>query len=458
MRLTKQIKIILLLSLLLILIYYFMFYVRKQTYQQKIKNIQSQINQNKQLSKQDGHVFGLPKQKTPKLDLSSLTDIIDIDYINNTAIVEGNISVSKILNQLMKQNYILTIPIDLYHLTISGLISGVGGGCTSFKHGFFHESVIEFDMILADGTLKTCSKTKNKELFYAIPNSLGTLGYLTKVKLAIQKAKPYVKLVYKRYNSSKQYFKDLISLTKKGNSTEVDYDYLEGTILSPTHLVILIGYNVDNISNPSKIYSKTDIFWKLIQDKNVDTTYFTLYDYMWRWDRDLYYTTMETPSILCNKTLRTMIPKNLMKSTIYRKIAKMIKTEHNALDCNDIFIPFENVELFFDWFVTHYQLYPIYICPSISHENYTLWSSCGVIDFGIGYGVNIKHKQRPKNLLTILENKMLELEGRKLLYTKIKVDENTMWKFFKTNPSKYYQLKKKYDPTNKFLTIYQKSK
>ena len=108
MRLTKQVKIILLLSLLLILIYYFIFYVQKQTYQQKIKKIQSQINQNKQLSKQDGHVFGLPKQKTPKLDLSSLTDIIDIDYINNTAIVEGNIP-SKILNQLMKQNYILTI-------------------------------------------------------------------------------------------------------------------------------------------------------------------------------------------------------------------------------------------------------------------------------------------------------------------------------------------------------------
>ena len=55
---------------------------------------------------------------------------------------------------------------------------------------------MEFEVALADGTVVFCSPEKNPELFYNLPWSHGTLGFLLSAKIRIIPAKQYIKLEY----------------------------------------------------------------------------------------------------------------------------------------------------------------------------------------------------------------------------------------------------------------------
>ena len=52
-------------------------------------------------------------------------------------------------------------------------------------------------------------ENKYKDLFFMIPNSYGTLGYILKARIKLIKAKRFVELTHKKYNSSKEYFKNV---------------------------------------------------------------------------------------------------------------------------------------------------------------------------------------------------------------------------------------------------------
>ena len=85
--------------------------------------------------------------------------------------------------------------------TVSGIISGIGGGSTSFKNGCFHNNMIECDVLLGDGRILTCSENENQDLFRGIPTLLGTLGYITKIKMKIIKTKKFVETTNYKYNN-----------------------------------------------------------------------------------------------------------------------------------------------------------------------------------------------------------------------------------------------------------------
>ena len=445
--------------IILLIIIYFNFIHTKllfQPYTLKLKSIVSQFHSfdNKPIVKNDGHIFGLPIfSNTNKLDLHQFNNIIHIDYVNQYIEVEGSTYIHTILNELTLYNWIIQVPPDMYHLTISGLIAGIGGGSSSFKYGFIHDNIIEMDILTGVGEIINCSKTHNSKLFYSIPNSLGTLGYILKLKLKIRKATSYIRVNYIHFDDSDKYFQALYDYSNNPN-----IDFLEGTIFNPTHLVLIIGYFQYNLPPNSNLFNHTHVFWQNLKDKNLTLQFFTLNDYIWRWDPDMYYTTMETSPWTRNSFLRNLIPKCVLKSTIYRGFANLLNFKHNALDCNDILIPIKQSHTFFQWFSQHYSLYPIYICPVKSQNDFTLFKKDFYCDFGIGYGVNFNTNERPPNLDFILEDKILEFQGTKLLYTPYFSSEDKFWKTIKTNQTTYNNLKKNYDPYNKFLSLYQKIK
>lgn len=48
--------------------------------------------------------------------------------------------------------------VNLTKLTSGGLICGVGIESSSHKRGLFHETVLSYEVVLADGSVVTCSK------------------------------------------------------------------------------------------------------------------------------------------------------------------------------------------------------------------------------------------------------------------------------------------------------------
>ena len=85
---------------------------------------------------------------------------------------------------------------ELDDLTIGGLVMGTGIETSSHIHGLFQHICRSFELVLADGSVVTCSKDNEPDLFSAVPWSYGTLGFLASVEIDIVPSKRFVQLDY----------------------------------------------------------------------------------------------------------------------------------------------------------------------------------------------------------------------------------------------------------------------
>ena len=91
-------------------------------------------------------------------------------------------------------------------------------------------------MVLSNGELVNCSKDENSDLFYSIPWSHGTLGFLTAVKIPLIPAKIYVKVEY--------YPSDSVHEAKQLLQSP-GHDFVEGIMFGPKRFVVMFGNMVD---------------------------------------------------------------------------------------------------------------------------------------------------------------------------------------------------------------------
>ena len=111
-----------------------------------------------------------------------------------------------------------TVPVlpELDDLTIGGLIAGVGVESSSHIYGLFQHICMEFEVALADGSVVFCSPEKNAELFYNLPWSHGTLGFLLSATIRIIPAKQYVKLEYFAFTNGEKALEMFEKESRKG--------------------------------------------------------------------------------------------------------------------------------------------------------------------------------------------------------------------------------------------------
>src|ERR1700759_2998364 len=83
---------------------------------------------------------------------------------------------------------------QLKSITLGGAVTGLGIESSSFRNGLPHESVLELDILTGAGELITASRTENAELFWAFPNSFGSLGYAVRLRIELEPVLPYVAL------------------------------------------------------------------------------------------------------------------------------------------------------------------------------------------------------------------------------------------------------------------------
>jgi FAD/FMN-containing dehydrogenase len=75
---------------------------------------------------------------------------------------------------------------QLKTITLGGAVTGLGIESTSFRNGLPHESVLEIDILTGNGEIITATPDgEHAELFFGFPNSYGTLGYSTRLKITL---------------------------------------------------------------------------------------------------------------------------------------------------------------------------------------------------------------------------------------------------------------------------------
>ena len=424
-------------------------------YEEKKKALISQLKSTKGpvfLNKDVTNLIRVRNKKGTKLDIKNLNKVISVDTKNKIVEAEGMTTFDDLVKETLKFGYMPTVVPQFKTVTIGGALTGVGIESSSFKYGFVHETITEFEVLLSDGKTIICNKNQNSDLFYAFPNTYGTLGYALKVKMKIVPVKRYVKITHIPFNNSDDLFKEMKRLSNSKNQ-----DFIDATIFNRNKMFITIG-NFTDRAPYTHDYTYMNIYYKSIKKRSED--YLKTKDYIWRWDTDWFWCSKNL--FVENPIIRFLFGRKNLNSRVYTKIF-FLNRKYPIFGKNrvesivqDVEIPFKNANTFLDFYQKNINIKPLWLCPiQPSKKKYPLYSmdsSQLYINFGFWDAVKSSHKNGYYNRL--IESEVAKLKGNKSLYSTSFYTEKEFWAIF--NKKVYDTLKKKYDPNNKFLNIFDK--
>src|SRR5688572_6502055 len=129
-----------------------------------------------------------------RIDLSGFNRVLRVDAARRLLQVEGLATFESIVDHTLPHGLAPLITPELKHITVGGAIVGIGIESNCFRHGFVHDGLLEAEVLLPDGRIVACSAQSEPELFRALPNSYGTLGYILRATMRLMPAAACVHL------------------------------------------------------------------------------------------------------------------------------------------------------------------------------------------------------------------------------------------------------------------------
>jgi cytokinin dehydrogenase len=149
------------------------------------------------------------------IDMSSLNQIHTID--NDRAVVDGGVLWIELLQKTLEKNLTPPVLTNYLGLSVGGTLSIGGMGGTVHQHGLQIDNVLELLVATGTGELKTCSLTKNRELFEAILGGLGQCGIIVKATIKLVTSHQNARIYSLVYDNFKDFIDDqrLLAAEKK---------------------------------------------------------------------------------------------------------------------------------------------------------------------------------------------------------------------------------------------------
>lgn len=167
----------------------------------------------------------------------SLKDIISVDTKRRIVKCEPLVDMGQLSRYLLPLGWSLAIMIEMEDLTVGGCLVDIGIETNSHIYGILAETVVSYEIVLADGTLTTASRTHNQDLYHMLPFSRGTIGFLVGVELEIIPCKKYMHMTYIPCHTVQQMHDEMNKLAHAKNTPE----FLEATVYSKDKSVIMAG-------------------------------------------------------------------------------------------------------------------------------------------------------------------------------------------------------------------------
>lgn len=121
------------------------------------------------------------------VDLTGWNRILAWDPQTGVLEAEPGVTIEDIWKRVIADGYWPHVVPGTMRPTLGGVLAMNVHGKNNFKAGPFGEHVLEIDVMRADGSVVTCSRESNAELFRGAIGGLGVLGAITRVKLALKK-------------------------------------------------------------------------------------------------------------------------------------------------------------------------------------------------------------------------------------------------------------------------------
>ncbi|MAS54008.1 MAG: FAD-linked oxidase [Pimelobacter sp.] len=411
----------------------------------------------------------------PGLDVSGLTGVIEVDPAARVAEVQGMCTYEDLVDATLPHGLIPLVVPQLRTITLGGAVTGLGIESTSFRNGLPHESVLEMDVFTGAGEVVTTRP--GDDLFDAFPNSYGSLGYATRLRISLEQVPAYVALQHLRFDDAALMAKTIAAITESGEHEGRRVDGLDGVAFEPGELYLTLARWTDDVSSVPGVptpsdYAGSKIFFRSLQEREHDLL--TMYDYLWRWDTDWFWCSGAFGAQ--NPTIRRLWPRRLRRSDVYMRLLALDRRFDIAdrLDrragraerervVQDIEVPVERLPEFLEWFDAEIGMRPVWVCPLVSTGStggrgwttYPLEPGETYVNVGFWGTVHVgpDATEGPRN--RAIEAKVHELGGHKSLYSESFYDRETFDRLY--HGADLAVVKQRYDPAHRLTSLYDKT-
>ena len=413
---------------------------------------------------------------SPGLDVSGFDGVLEVDPVTGTAEVLGMTTYEHLVEATLPYGFMPTCVPQLRTITLGGAVTGLGIESASFRNGTPHEAVLEMDILTGTGEVITVTGSPddpNSALFYGFPNSYGSLGYALRLKIQLERTRPFVHLRHVRYPTATAMATAIEDITRAGEFEGHRVDFLDGTVFSPSEQYLTLGEMVSEVPRGLRVsdYTGMDIYYRSIQSTAEDVL--TIHDYLWRWDTDWFWCSRAMGAQ--KPLIRRFWPKSKLRSDVYWKIVAWDRTFGFSAKAaavrgrpareavvQDIEVPVEHLAEFLDFFHAEVGIEPVWVCPLRQRDPDVRWPlyefdpSVTYVNVGFWSTVALPPGVDPAEgrVNRRIEDMVTALDGRKSLYSTAFYDRETFWSIY--GGSEYARLKKSYDPDDRLLDLYQK--
>lgn len=418
----------------------------------------------------------LGRDPSKTVDTSRLNKIlyVNVDAKEPYALVQPNVPMDRLVEGTLKYGLVPPVVMEFPGITVGGGYSGTSGESSSFKHGYFNQTLERVEMVLATGEVVVCSENERQDLFHGAAGAVGTFGVTTLVKLRLHKATKYVETTYHPIRGG---MPEAMETIRKLADPNGNLDYVDGLMFSKTHGVVVTGRMTDTPAEDLPIQRFSDAsdpwFYLHAQARTADSTSpvseaIPLPEYLFRYDRGGFWVGAGafkyfSGLVPFNDFTRWWLDDFLHTRMLYNALHASGQSEQMIVQ--DLALPYATAKEFVDFTDERYGIYPLWLCPlkqsplptmhphsdEIESDGATRKQMLNIGLWGLAPPTHAEFIQANKDL----EQKLLELGGMKWLYAQTYYNEDEFWSQF--DKEWYDSLREKYGAKG-LPSVYEKVK
>jgi FAD/FMN-containing dehydrogenase len=422
----------------------------------------------------------------PGLDVSGLDGVVAVDVAPDgsaTADVQGMCTYEDLVDVTLPRGYLPYVVPQLRSITLGGAVTGLGIESTSFRNGLPHESVLEMDVLTGAGRVVTT--TPGEDLFDAFPNSYGSLGYATRIRIRLERAPAYVDLRHVRFDDLEALAKTLDVVVESREHDGVQVDGIDGVVFAPDEAYLTLATwrhegttradpGTPGPTTPSRPdrprtsdYTGMAVYYRSVQERETDTL--TTYDYLWRWDTDWFWCSgafgLQDPRV------RRLWPRRWRRSDVYHtlvglevrfgvmaRIDRLRGRPQRERVIQDVEIPVDRLPAFLHWFDDTVGMRPVWLCPlraTRAWPSYPLEPGATYVNVGFWGTVPIDPGAAEGDKNRAIEAEVTRLGGHKSLYSDAYYDRDTFERLY--GVTHLTHVKQLTDPDSRLTGLYEKA-
>jgi decaprenylphospho-beta-D-ribofuranose 2-oxidase len=142
----------------------------------------------------NGRCYGDASLAVNTISTLNYNRILSFDALKGIFECQSGLTLDKILEVIVPKGWFLPVTPGTKFITVGGAVGSDVHGKNHHVDGSFSNHIIDMDVMVADGSIITCSPENNADLFEATCGGMGLTGMITRIKFRLKKIETsYVK-------------------------------------------------------------------------------------------------------------------------------------------------------------------------------------------------------------------------------------------------------------------------